>query len=1180
MENYNVRYNQILNRIVSVRGKETRTLFLSGFMRTVSFLLIFILVVSLIEMIANGDEIFRTILMVIMLISSIIAGVILLNGSLVRLLGLKKPSVESIALRIGEAYPELKDRLCNGIQLIKNISKKSGTSPVLAVEAFGNISGDASDKDFGVIINKKETKKSFLYFLSVFVITVLLLTIFHSSLGAAFYRVLNFNEPFSPPAPFTLSIKPEKASVLRGTNVIINVTAKGTAPEKVILYIKEKQQEMYDSYTLQADSDGVYKYEISSIRQSVEFYAESPWLNLSVKSKAGIIDVVDKPSIRSMTGKLTYPSYTKLTSRAIDEQSADIAALKGSVISLQILSNKELSNANIVIENDHSTMLKITDSPLSNNKKDTSDALNASNNIKVDTSIVKMKTDGKKAYGSFRVSKNGNYYIKIKDKNGEYNSNPIKYSIVALNDDYPSISLISPTTDIQVTDEALLPIRVSISDDYGFSVLKLHYRLIESQYVKPDQKFSSINIPILSNENTADIPYLWNLNKINIAPEDKYEFYLEVYDNDIVSGPKPARTQTLMVRLPSLDEVLKDADKSQDKLQKDLQNVLKQADEVKKDMEELNKEMLKSEGKKEMDWKEKKSLQDIQKKQAAIQQKLADVQKNMEQVTKQLQENNALSPETLAKYQELQKLLQEVNSPELRKLQEKMQKMLESIPKEQLQKAMEEAKFNEENFRKSIDRTIKILKRIQAEQKVDALTKRAEELQQKQEDLQNKLNNANPNDEKKRKELSDQQKNLKKDLNDIAEDLKDLEKLMKEIGDEMPMDELNKAEQELNKNETAQDMQEASESTEKGQFDKAQQSQSSASKKLQKFAKQMKKLKEEMDKKITKEAIKKMQKAISNMLELSKKQEQLKSKTSSADYNSTQLPKYAEEQADMQEALGNIANSLMELSQKTFAVTPEMGKEIVDALNSIRNAISRLSEMQTLSASQEQGKSMAAMNNAVIQMQNMLSQIQSSGSCNNPGGSGEGQGQGQNQGGSFSKKLQQLAGQQQSINQAMQQLGQQGKLSPEEQAKMGRIAAQQGNAQKSIEELAKEQKQNPQSDKKSLGDLEKIAQEMKEVVTDMKSNNINENTLKRQERILSRLLDATKSIHDRDYEKTRESKTGKEFNRETPGDIDLRTQEGRNKALQDMLRSIQEGYTKDYENLIRMYFETIQNGNQ
>ena len=116
MENYNLKYNQILNRIFAVRSKETISLFMSGFLKTLSLLMILILFVSVVEMIANGDEVFRTILIGLLLILSIIAGSILLNGSLLRLLGIKKPGIENIALRIGNAYPELKDRLCNGIQ--------------------------------------------------------------------------------------------------------------------------------------------------------------------------------------------------------------------------------------------------------------------------------------------------------------------------------------------------------------------------------------------------------------------------------------------------------------------------------------------------------------------------------------------------------------------------------------------------------------------------------------------------------------------------------------------------------------------------------------------------------------------------------------------------------------------------------------------------------------------------------------------------------------------------------------------------------------------------------------------------------------------------------------------------------------------------------------------------------
>jgi hypothetical protein len=38
----------------------------------------------------------------------------------------------------------------------------------------------------------------------------------------------------------------------------------------------------------------------------------------------------------------------------------------------------------------------------------------------------------------------------------------------------------------------------------------------------------------------------------------------------------------------------------------------------------------------------------------------------------------------------------------------------------------------------------------------------------------------------------------------------------------------------------------------------------------------------------------------------------------------------------------------------------------------------------------------------------------------------------------------------------------------------------------------------------------------------------------------------------------------------------MKTQEGKMRALQELLRSAQQGYTKDYENLIRKYFEALQ----
>jgi hypothetical protein len=109
-----------------------------------------------------------------------------------------------------------------------------------------------------------------------------------------------------------------------------------------------------------------------------------------------------------------------------------------------------------------------------------------------------------------------------------------------------------------------------------------------------------------------------------------------------------------------------------------------------------------------------------------------------------------------------------------------------------------------------------------------------------------------------------------------------------------------------------------------------------------------------------------------------------------------------------------------------------------------------------------------------------------------------------------------------------------------------------------------------------LGDLDKIAEEMKEVVNNLEQNNVNPETIRKQERILSRLLDASKSMREKDYEKKRKAQTGTEIARRGPGELDPSALEGKNKLLEDLLKSLEHGYSKDYQELIRKYFDELQ----
>jgi hypothetical protein len=109
-----------------------------------------------------------------------------------------------------------------------------------------------------------------------------------------------------------------------------------------------------------------------------------------------------------------------------------------------------------------------------------------------------------------------------------------------------------------------------------------------------------------------------------------------------------------------------------------------------------------------------------------------------------------------------------------------------------------------------------------------------------------------------------------------------------------------------------------------------------------------------------------------------------------------------------------------------------------------------------------------------------------------------------------------------------------------------------------------------------LGDLRKIAEEMREVQTDLAQGEISPETIEKQQRILSRLLDSQRSMQERDFEKRRMSETGSSVVKKSPVPIDFSTQEGKSRLRRDLLRALEEGYARDYQELIRKYFEALE----
>jgi hypothetical protein len=1028
------------------------------------------------------------------------------------------------ALKVGSFFPSVKDELLNSMQLIAVNAENLVYSAGLVEAAFKQTYEKTRGLDFSSVVKFGVLKRKFFLTISAAIVFIVI-ALFVPGLNGAAFRLINCNREFIPPARFSFEITPGNARITKGEDVEISVKITGEKPKETLIAIKTDDQAKYEYSKLTIDSAGYYRFEEKAVRSSFNYFVSADKLN----SAEYRIETIDRPNIRTLDLTITPPAYTRQP-QVQQKDNGNINAMVGSTAEFRLTATKVIKTARI-----HFT----------------------------DSTEVKLQVNNREAYGKIRITGDKNYQIWLSDENGNGSLSPVTYSVKAMYDAQPVIEMISPNKDVSLSEDNRLPLYVKISDDFGFSKLVLHYRLSASKYEMPHKDFSSVEIPIDKSKKEIDVNYIWNLSPMNLSTEDVVTYYLEVFDNDVVSGPKYAKTGLFNARIPSLEELLKNADNTQEKTEKDLSQTLKEAQELKKSLDKISQDL--KQDKKELTWQEKEKIEKTLDKFEKLQEKVENAGKQIENMKNDLQKNNLLSKETLEKYMELQKLFSELSNDAMKKAMEQMKNMMQKMDRQLTEDAMQNMKNNEEMFQKSLERTINLLKRVQVEQKVDETIKRMEAIEKQQEELEKQAQNSDLNSQQKKNELVKKQEEISKELKRLQEEMKELSEKMSELKD-MPKEEMEKNLDELDKQDNQEMSQEASENMKNGDKQKSGQMQKKISSNMKNMKQKMQQMQKSMQQQNQQQAFADMMKILNNLISLSKKQEELKNQSQRLEQNSSKFQQNAQRQSDLKSELERTMNQMSELAQKTFAITPEMGKAMGDSRKQMDRALEALQGRNAPFASSSQGESMKSLNEAASLMKSGMESMM----------------QGGGQGGMMSlmQQLGKMSQMQMQLNNMTQSLqrGMNGQLSPQQQAQMQRLAQQQEMIRKSLDELDKEARKSGKS-KTLPGNLENIMKQMQEVVSDMNTEKLNNDLIQKQERILSRLLDAQRSMNERDYEKERESKAGKDFTRESPAALNLNTERGKNKIKDELNKAIQEGYLKDYEELIRKYYEALQKRN-
>ncbi len=1000
------------------------------------------------------------------------------------------------------------------------------------IEAVGYQADKISkDLDFKAVVDKRNLRKFGKLSFSLGLVLIIFGVLFPGNFRQTLSAFSNPLEKINLPPKYEFTVIPGNTEAVKYADLKIGVKITPTPanftkqiPQEIKLFFKSEGKE-WENLALEkidkslrimpADKDVDFTYTFKEVKRDFNYYVAAN----GEKSEKYSVKVVDKPRVIDVKLTCNYPDYTNLKSEVKDENDGNITALVGSRIMVEAKANKNLEQALLVFSDGTKSEMKVRD---------------------------------KSAQGIYTIKKDDSYHIEIYDKNGVQNPDPIEYQIKAVPDEYPLVDVIYPGEDRDLDESMTMPLRIKATDDFGFTKLEIKYK-INSNGTEGNEK--SFEIRIDKKSTDFQIDYLWSLARIGLVPGDYIRYQAVVWDNDNFSGPKSGESRLYTLRLPTLDEIVAEVEKEQSGQVSNLEEVLQSSRELQKKIQNMAWEVQKDS---KVNWEKEKEFESVLDKQKEIASKLEGLSSNLQKNIEKIEKNALVSQEIVQKMQEVQKLMEEVATPELkeaiRKLEEAIQEAMKNMNPDKLREAMQNMKFSQEDLLKRLERTLELLKRLQAEQKLETLSKMTEELLKKQEEVNQNLEKSA---EKELSNLEPQENKVQKDYQNLQQELENFQEMTQEtpLVSQEDMQQMEAALKDPEINENLGSMCQSL-----GQCNKKSSSQSGKklSSKFQKAAEQLKKALAKTQSQAQKELVQAMQKSLNNLLYLSENQEELMNQTQGNSEISQSLTELAQKQMQLEAGTKQAAQEIEELAMKSSFINQKLEQALGKCMSNMGEATSQLSARQGMAAGMFQNEALYNLNQAALSlMEGMNKACSSPSSC--PSGSL-----------GMVQQLQSMAEQQQRLNAACQNFGEGQSLTEEQISQMQRLATEQFALQKSLQDLEQEYKQTSEV----LGNLGEIGQEMKEVGEDLQKKTYSDKVMQKQNRILTRLLDAQRSLHTQDYNNERKAETTEDILRKSPTNLSEKNLD-KNQSSKGGLKYQEEFYPKEYEEIIKSYFKGL-----
>lgn len=970
-------------------------------------------------------------------------------------------------------------------------------------------SADISPVPFSNAIDLSKNRKYLRYALPPLLLLLIVLFAAPSWISDSTKRIIKNNQEFEREAPFQFVVLNENLEVPQNEDFLLKLDITGNAIPKDIFVEVNDFQ-----YRLQPAEDGTFTYNFINVQRNTEFRFYAAGFH----SRSYELDIIKKPNLAGFSMELTYPSYTGLKPETINNV-GDFTAPIGTKVAWEFESN-----------NTQEVALKFAG--------------------KEDVSIAERRGNNRFTLTE-KVMQSGSYHILLSNEELAQ-PDSFRYSIQIVPDQYPTIDVQQFVDSNRV--EKIFYFAGEAQDDYGIRTIDFFFDIIDANGNLRMQE--TVHIASKAGK-LKDYSYIWDIAELGLKAGEKVHYYFQVADNDAVNGSKKSRTQMMTFAKPTLEEFEEMASKNNEEIKETLSKNIQEMRKIQEEIKEIREKLLQE---KDMSWQRKKELERLLERKKELEKKMMESKEKFQENLQNQQEMDQPDQQIQEKQEKLDELFEQLVDPEKQELMEKIQELMQELNKEDALKQMDEMSNESKQQEMEMDRLLELFKTLEMEHEIKKQAEELEKLAEEQDALQKETKEQNTD----QGDLQEKQEELNKKMEELLEKMDKLEEKNKELSKPKELgDSKGKME------DAKEEMEDASEQLEQKDSKGAEKKQKSASEKMKDAANEMKGAMAAGEMAQMQEDMKALRQILENIITLSFEQEGLINSFASVNTTTPAYVRLVREQNRIKDNFRIVEDSLVALSKRVFQLESFITEKITNINDHVGKSLDELEERKKQQAGDHQQRVMKNLNDLALLLSETMEQMQEAMAQMSPG-TQMCQNPGNNPGGEGQKPMDKITEGQGEISKDMKGLKEKmGKGQEGKSQEFAEIAAKQAQLKKALEALQKEKSQQG----KGSQELQEIIDQMNQNEIDLVNKRLTNEMIKRQQDILTRLLEAEKASREQDWDDKRKAERPEMADRKLPPSMEEYIK--KREAETEMFKSVPASLRPYYKQLAETYYNSL-----